>query len=225
MRFSPSAWAKLLYFRDKTTNEVGGFGVTPADDLLYVQDFVTVQQQVSCISVDFDDDAVADFFEAQVDQGRRPEQFARLWIHTHPGDCPQPSGVDEATFERVFGQCDWSVMFIMAQNNSTYARMSFNIGPGGQVLLPSEVDFNRPFEGTRYEQWDQEYDINVCPEASVESFNNGSENGFFWNEFQQDSFDLLDCMKDLDPIERQDLLEDLADRPELWGSESEVISL
>jgi hypothetical protein len=60
LRFSPTAWAKLLYFRDKSDNEVGGFGVTQADDLLFVREFVTVKQEVTAISVKFDDEAVAD---------------------------------------------------------------------------------------------------------------------------------------------------------------------
>lgn len=204
---------------------MGGFGVTPADDLLYVQEFVTVQQQVSCISVDLDDDAVADFFENQVDLGRRPEQFARLWVHTHPGDSPQPSGVDETTFERVFGECDWAVMFIIAQNSGTYARMSLNIGPGGQVLIPTEVDFSKPFQGCSHGQWDQEYDTNVCSELSVGPFNDVPETGSFWDVFGQDPFDVLDGIENLHPIERQGLLDDLADRPELWGLGSEVMSI
>ena len=200
--------------------------MTPADDLLYVQDFVTVKQQVSCISIDFDDAAVADFFEDQVDQGRRPEQFARLWVHTHPGDSPQPSGIDEATFERVFGQCDWSVMFIMAQNSSTYARISFNVGPGGQVLIPTAVDFSQPFRASSQNQWDQEYDTNVSPEPSMGFLDSDpNRDHCFWDEFNQDSADLLDSMEDFNPIERQGLLDDLADRPELWGLESEVMSI
>ena len=40
-------------------------------DLLLVEDFATVRQKVSMASVSFDDDAVADFFESQVDAGRR----------------------------------------------------------------------------------------------------------------------------------------------------------
>jgi proteasome lid subunit RPN8/RPN11 len=109
LRFTPTAWAKLLYFRDFGDTEVGGFGVTAKDNLLLVEDFVTVRQKVSVVSVSFDDDAVADFFESQVDAGRRPEQFGRIWLHTHPGDSPQPSMVDEETFERVFGRCEWAV--------------------------------------------------------------------------------------------------------------------
>ena len=63
LRFSPTAWAKLLYFRDTGESEIGGFGVTLPDDLLYVADFVTVRQQVSVVSVAFDDEAVANYFE------------------------------------------------------------------------------------------------------------------------------------------------------------------
>jgi proteasome lid subunit RPN8/RPN11 len=225
LRFSPTAWAKLLYFRDKTANEVGGFGVTPSDDLLYVQDFVTVKQQVTCISIDFDDAAVGDFFEDQVDQGRRPEQFARLWVHTHPGDSPQPSGVDEATFERVFGQCDWSVMFIMARNGTTYARISFNVGPGGQVLIPTEVDFSRTFEASNQEQWDLEYEANIFPEPSMGFLDSPMGGHAFWDQFNEDSVDLLGSLEHMDQLERQGFWDELASRPDIWAEESEVMSL
>ena len=95
LRFLPTAWAKLLYFRDRGDTEIGGFGITKADDLLYVEDFVTVKQEVTGASISFDDEAVADFFDSQVDAGRKPEQFARVWLHTHPGNSAQPSSVDE----------------------------------------------------------------------------------------------------------------------------------
>jgi hypothetical protein len=95
LRFSPTAWAKLLYFRDKSDNEVGGFGISDPDDLLFVREFITVKQEVTCVSVKFDDLAVADFFDTQVDLGRKPEQFARIWLHSHPGDSPEPSVIDE----------------------------------------------------------------------------------------------------------------------------------
>ena len=78
MRFSPTAWAKLLFVRDRGSTEVGGFGITPTDDLLHVEDFRLMQQTCTAVSVAFDDTAVAEFFEEQVDLGRRPEQFARI---------------------------------------------------------------------------------------------------------------------------------------------------
>ena len=140
LRFSPTAWAKLLYFRDKSDNEVGGFGISDSDDLLFVREFISVKQEVTCVSVKFDDLAVADFFDTQVDLGRKPDQFARIWLHSHPGDSPEPSVIDEDTFGRVFGNCQWAVLFVVAQDNRTYAKLRFNVGPGGHVLIPTEID-------------------------------------------------------------------------------------
>ena len=34
LRFSPYAWAKLLYLRDAGDTEIGGFAITSPDDLL-----------------------------------------------------------------------------------------------------------------------------------------------------------------------------------------------
>ena len=118
LRFSPTAWAKLVYFRDKSDNEVGGFGISDPDDLLFVREFIAVKQEVAPVSVKFDDEAVADLFDTQVDLGRKPEQFARIWLHSHPGDSPEPSVIDEETFKRVFGNCQWAVLFVVAQRLS-----------------------------------------------------------------------------------------------------------
>ena len=74
-----------------------------------------MRQVCTGVSVAFDDQAVADFFDRQVDLGRRPEQFGRIWVHTHPGNSPEPSMTDEDTFARVFGRTDWAVMFILAR--------------------------------------------------------------------------------------------------------------
>ena len=71
----------------------------------------------------------ADKHDEQVDQGRNPERFARLWIHTHPANCAEPSPVDEETFARVFGSCTWAVMAILAKGGQTYARLRFGVGP------------------------------------------------------------------------------------------------
>ncbi|HEV3300643.1 MAG TPA: hypothetical protein VG055_13430 [Planctomycetaceae bacterium] len=99
-----------MFLRDRGPTEVGGFGIAPAVDLLFVEDIRLVQQTCTSISVAFDDASVAEFFDEQIDAGRRPEQFGRIWIHTHPGESAQPSHVDEETFRRAFGPCDWAVM-------------------------------------------------------------------------------------------------------------------
>lgn len=109
------------------------------------------------MTVAFYDESVADFFEDQVVAGRSPEQFGRIWIHTHPGNCPSPSSVDEETFARVFGGCDWAVMFILARGGATYARLRFNTGPGGSMEIPVEVDFHQAFAGSDHATWEDAY--------------------------------------------------------------------
>jgi len=233
LRFSPTAWAKLVFLRDITDNEVGGFGITEADDLLFVTDFILVKQKVTPVSVSFDDESVANFFEDQVEEGRQPQQFARIWLHTHPGNSPQPSGTDESTFQRVFGNCDWSIMAIVAQEGSTYARLRFNAGPGGEVKIPVSVDYNCKFESSDSEVWQQQYMANVI-EDDIFSLTGKSKRSKQTEEddvFGSDSFesfgsltdhDLLDEIDSMAPAERQYFMEELSIRSDFWD-ESEVV--
>jgi len=163
LRFTPYAWAKLLYLRDLGDTEVGGFGISRNDDLLLIEDIRLVRQRCSAVSVRFDDAAVADFFDEQVDLGRRVEQFARAWIHTHPANSAQPSDVDEETFARCFGRADWAVMCILARGGERYGRLRFGVGPGGQMRIPVEVDFTPPFPAACHDTWEEEYQRAVEP--------------------------------------------------------------
>jgi hypothetical protein len=175
LTFSPLAWLKLQWFLHAGETEVGGFGISAEHDPLYIQDFVTVLQRTTAITVAFDDDAVADLFDALVDAGLAPGRFARLWIHTHPGDSPHPSSTDEETFGRAFGACDWAVMFIVSRTGRTYARLRFNAGPGGDLLLPVDVDWatwprtladanvSGGGGGAWTRQWKEEFERNVKP--------------------------------------------------------------
>jgi proteasome lid subunit RPN8/RPN11 len=157
----------LQWFCHHDEVEIGGFGITSPDDLLLIEEFSTVKQDVSLAHVAFDDEAVAEFFEDQVDQGRRPEQFARIWCHSHPGASPEPSGTDEETFDRVFGACDWAVMFILAETGNTYARLRFSVGPRAELLIPVQVDYKHEFGGSDHKAWLQEYERNVQVNSSV----------------------------------------------------------
>src|SRR5437762_2980274 len=141
LRFSPLAFLKLQFFLHAGETEIGGFGICREGELLYVEDFRTVKQITTSVTVEFDDQAVADHFDDCVDEGLSPQQFARVWIHTHPGESPEPSSVDERTFDRVFGSCDWACMFIMGRTGKTYARIRFSAGPAGSMLLPVLVDW------------------------------------------------------------------------------------
>ncbi|QDT36886.1 hypothetical protein [Stratiformator vulcanicus] len=108
-----------------------------------------------------EDVGVADFFDAQVELGRSPAEFARVWIHTHPGRSPTPSGVDEQTFDRCFGRADWAVMFILAENERCYGRLRFGHEPGFSLDLGADVTFEHPFEATDHKSWQAELDANL----------------------------------------------------------------
>lgn len=196
LRFTPTAWAKLLYLRDAGDTEVGVFGISHPDDLLLVEDVILIQQICTTVSVAFDDLSVAEFFDDQIDAGRRTEQFGRIWIHTHPGDSAMPSSVDEETFCRVFGRSDWAVMAILACGGQTYARLRFSAGPGGEQLLPIEVDYQRPFPAADQAAWDREY--RTCVQlASAGSILDGLDLFEDRMEFYPDDFDFLELINPL----------------------------
>jgi proteasome lid subunit RPN8/RPN11 len=118
---------------------------------------VLIQQTCSSVSVAFDDHSVAEFFDQQVDLGRRPTEFARIWIHTHPGNSAEPSLTDEETLARVFGSTDWAVMFILARGGQTYCRLEFHVGPRAAMEVDSQVDYQQPFAASDHTNWFVEY--------------------------------------------------------------------
>jgi hypothetical protein len=193
LRFTPTAWAKLQCLCHAGETEVGAFGLTSPEDLLLVQDILLVKQETSSVTVRFDDVAVADLFEDLVEQGHRPEEFGRIWAHTHPGSSPQPSSVDEETFDRVFGKCDWAVMFILATSGHTYARLRFGVGPGGMIEIPVRVDYSVPFGPSERDNWLLEYARCVHPVELAPAALGG-----IWNHFD-----------DLDYLEQQMLLDEM----------------
>ena len=162
----------MLCLRDLGPTEVGGFGITDAGDLLHVRDIAIVPQRCNEVFVAFDDTAVAEFFDDQIDEGRQPEQFGRIWIHTHPGESAQPSSVDVETFHRVFGRCDWAVMFILARGGQTFAELYWRSGGPASIPLDVEVDFTPPFAGSDAEMWEEEYLHYVEPESWQEPHRN-----------------------------------------------------
>ena len=183
LRFSPPAWAKLLWCRDRGPTEISGFGITSPEDRLRIEDFVLIPQQATPLYVAMSDEAVAEFFEEQVDQGRRPDQFGRIWIHTHPGNCPQPSVTDEETFQRVFGSCDWAVMLIVARGGQVYARLEWHVGPTGAIEVPVTADYRRPFAGSDEAAWQAEFERCV---QSLSLAAGGDVLPDFWNLEQCD---------------------------------------
>jgi len=170
LRLSPWAWLKWQYLSHAGPTEVAGFGLSAAHDPLYVEDILVVGQRATAVTVGFEDTAIAELFDRMTDLGIAPHRFARIWLHSHPGASASPSGVDESTFARVFGPCDWSVMAILSRTSATYARLQFQAGPGGSLELPVVSDWQAwprclasSSLDAHFLQWQEEYERCVKP--------------------------------------------------------------
>jgi proteasome lid subunit RPN8/RPN11 len=155
LRFSPTAWAKIRFLLGQAKTEIGGMGISLEDDLTYVDDIFIPKQKCTSVTVEFDDDSIADFTDDMIDLGYKPNQFLRIWIHTHPGMKTSPSAMDEDTFKRAFGNCDWAAMVIVSDVDEPYCRFQVNDGPlEGTFVVPVEVDFDSyDFEASNSEDW------------------------------------------------------------------------
>ena len=58
-------------------------------------------------------------------------------------------------------------MFILARGGATYARLRFNAGPGGEVVIPVEVAYDRVFGGSDLATWLAEYEANIQVSADT----------------------------------------------------------
>jgi len=161
IRFTPYAWAKLIYMRDKGDTEVAGYCTTATDDPLLITDFRLVRQQCTGVSFDLDPESVLDDIDRILDSELMPWQTHNILAHTHPGNSPYPSITDENNFEKAFSSPDWAIMFIIAEGGQTYCRIKANVGPGVARELATTVDWTAPFEGADHSKWDEEYKENV----------------------------------------------------------------
>lgn len=74
--------------------------------------------------------------------------------------------MDEQTFIRCFGGCDWALMGILGRTGRTYARLRFNAGPGTSLVIPTRVDWASwpalvPELPQLLDDWQREYDAFV----------------------------------------------------------------
>jgi proteasome lid subunit RPN8/RPN11 len=161
LRFSPYAWAKLIFMRDAGDTEVGGYGITGTDDPMLVTDFMLVKQECTGATFEFDEKDSIDFLERMMDHGLAPWKTQNVLIHTHPGNDPTPSGTDEDNFDKNFSHPHWAIFFILAKEGKTYCRIRHNVGPGIEVELDCEIDYSGGFPKSNLTGWQKEYDDNV----------------------------------------------------------------
>lgn len=165
LHFTPYAYAKMQYIRDIGRTEVGFYGISAEQNLLTIEDVVMLKQECTAASVDFDDTSGAEFLEKYALDLKMPvDRFNRIWIHTHPGDSPNPSGTDEDTFKKIFGRCPWSIMYILARGGQDYCRLQYNVGPTIHLRLETRIQFAGPSKAVdqaAVEAWFDEYKSNV----------------------------------------------------------------
>ena len=159
LRFSPYAWAKLIFMRDCGKTEVGGYGICPADDLLYIEDIVFPEQSADSCFIELDEGALSKHMDNMfVNHDYQPNQCARIWIHTHPGNSATPSSYDDKIFNEKFGNQDWSVAFILARGGEYTCRLQINTDTlQHQSKLDVSVDWTAEFWGSDHEEWKKEY--------------------------------------------------------------------
>jgi hypothetical protein len=116
------------------------------------------------VSVDLDEEDSIKFVEDMLDKGIAPWQCQRIWIHTHPGNCPNPSGADEDNFDTNFSLPDCAIFYILANEGKDYTRMRFNVAPGIDCEIKSEVDYSHPFDASNQAEWKKEYEDKVTKE-------------------------------------------------------------
>ena len=57
------------------------------------------------------------------------------------------------------------MMFILAREGESYARLRFNVGPCAEMVVPVSIDYSRAFAGCDVEAWKEEYLANVQVEG------------------------------------------------------------
>lgn len=184
--FTGYASAKLKFLRDHNdqSTEITCYGVCkdPQQPLL-VHDLIVPKQAVTIVSVDIDTedlaekiDAVREAHEEETGDVMHPYQCNTIWIHTHPGNCADPSSVDMDTFKDKNPDL-FFVMYILAHGGDQSCRLKsseygthFHLGAiHEEGYEPTEQDIA---------QWTQLYDDNITATVSQSWGNFQGDTGF-----------------------------------------------
>lgn len=159
LRFTQYAWRKLIWMRDRQKKEVAGWAVTDPDDNLLVRDIAILPQIVTYATFDFDKQGMSDYTVRRVREGMQPNQFLRVWIHTHPGESAEPSTKDLETFRRDLAEYEWQVMFIIGETGKYTCTMRLRLENGlvAETALPVEMHM----DPAHVEEWEKEFKENV----------------------------------------------------------------
>jgi proteasome lid subunit RPN8/RPN11 len=170
LQLTEHAWNKWRWMTRKPT-EVGGFGISKADNYALITDIALVPQIANTASIDFDDAGLVTYVQAQAEAGLSPLQSFRVWFHTHPSNSAEPSATDWETCNKSFAAFPWSIMAIMGKSGNTTAHLCMNIDKVGSVAIVIPVEkVADEVNATLLATWDAEHDAMVKPPVYSQQF-------------------------------------------------------
>lgn len=179
--FSEYAWHKLKYLYDKSVDkktEISFCGISTAEKPLYVKDVVMPKQKGHSTETEWDSEDISEFVNQMLDKGYKPEEFFRIWIHTHPGFSCNPSGHDEKQIVELFGNVNFGVMAIMGKDHKMSAHLILNY-KSLRTITEIPVKYELPDYSEHHEKWDEEIEEAIIPTAIVRTNYNYYGNGFY----------------------------------------------
>ena len=121
LSFTPACWRRLVLYTLGCPFEIGGLGLLERRGRDFVMtDALVVEQDVDDISTRLDGGAVSRLLAGMVERGQDPAGL-KVWWHSHAGEAPFWSGVDEQTIERF--QNDFMVSLVTNHELRALARL------------------------------------------------------------------------------------------------------
>ena len=139
--FSPYAYAKYIWFRDRGKTEISAMAQSSVEDRFYIEDIHIIKQKSSAALTTFDDDGFAEYMEDMVMDGHSSSNVGRIWLHTHPGFSSTPSMTDEDTFKDKFGLCSWAIMGILSHDDMTVWLSMTSEGQSYYMKMEIDIDW------------------------------------------------------------------------------------
>lgn len=140
---SASALATIHWMVEKTTAEISAFGISDPDNPLHIVDFIIPKQQTSSASIDIDMEWWADY-QFTLDDNNIDPSRVNTWFHTHPASMCSPSGTDQETMDKSFGNDPLAIMLITAHNYKSHAQLELNVTTPVQVRAYAYLEHNIP---------------------------------------------------------------------------------
>ena len=91
--------------------------------------------------------------------------------------------------------------------------------------IPVEIDYSQDFGPSNQEAWDAEYKANIRITEWLNNFGARDETAACSSDLSDYAlpYDFINELEEMDPVERQFVLDELAERPELWDDEEVMV--